>query len=328
LLLAEAKRSRAHLYSVQEYLAAEASYDSAMVSWKLENERLIFRRDYRPAAQYALKASRLARLAIERTGRVSVDLDGKIENELDTVRQMLEEYNRYYAGLPVQAELGAGIARARQALQEGIAAVQNGQQAVALDRVMIAGEIVAEVNSRGKEILGSYFTGYPHWQISVQKALDRSKASGKNCILVDKYSRRCILVRHGSPRDTFGVELGPNWMGQKNHQGDRSTPEGNYRVKSMKSGNATRYFKALLLDYPNEQDTRRFQERKKSGEYGPGVHIGGMIEIHGHGGKGSDWTEGCIALNNEDMDILFRHTRVGMEVIIVGSIRPLEEILR
>jgi len=53
-----------------------------------------------------------------------------------------------------------------------------------------------------------------------------------------------------------------------------------------------------------------------------------MIEIHGHGGKGIDWTEGCIALTNNEMDSLFNIVKVGTPVTIVGSMQNLRQILK
>jgi L,D-peptidoglycan transpeptidase YkuD (ErfK/YbiS/YcfS/YnhG family) len=47
--------------------------------------------------------------------------------------------------------------------------------------------------------------------------------------------------------------------------------------------------------------------------------IGSLIEIHGEGGQGRDWTDGCVALSNSDMDRVFSHARVGTPVTIVGT---------
>jgi L,D-peptidoglycan transpeptidase YkuD (ErfK/YbiS/YcfS/YnhG family) len=55
--------------------------------------------------------------------------------------------------------------------------------------------------------------------------------------------------------------------------------------------------------------------------------IGGLIEIHGNGGKGIDWTEGCVALTDSEMDIIFKFTKVGTPVTIVGSMTDLKEVL-
>jgi hypothetical protein len=81
-----------------------------------------------------------------------------------------------------------------------------------------------------------------------------------------------------------------------------------------------------LLDYPNKDDIRRFSQDKSNGTLPGSADIGGHIEIHGEGGRGNDWTDGCIALNNRDMDILYNLTAEGARVTIVGSLKPLEEI--
>ncbi|MDD2279628.1 MAG: L,D-transpeptidase, partial [Bacteroidales bacterium] len=54
--------------------------------------------------------------------------------------------------------------------------------------------------------------------------------------------------------------------------------------------------------------------------------IGGSIAIHGGGGRGIDWTEGCVALENNDMDKLFLLCSVGSPVAIVGSLVSLDKI--
>jgi lipoprotein-anchoring transpeptidase ErfK/SrfK len=53
-----------------------------------------------------------------------------------------------------------------------------------------------------------------------------------------------------------------------------------------------------------------------------------MIEIHGNGGKGADWTAGCIALTDREMDSLFKIVKVGTPVTIVGSMHDLKYILK
>ncbi|MEZ5072175.1 MAG: L,D-transpeptidase [Bacteroidales bacterium] len=79
------------------------------------------------------------------------------------------------------------------------------------------------------------------------------------------------------------------------------------------------------MDYPNAEDTKRFRNNKKNGRIPGDAEIGGLIEIHGKGGKGSDWTDGCVALRNEDMDAVFAACPNGTRVTIVGSTRPLED---
>jgi len=52
-----------------------------------------------------------------------------------------------------------------------------------------------------------------------------------------------------------------------------------------------------------------------------------MIEIHGNGGKGVDWTEGCVALRDSDMNIVYRYVKVGTPVTIVGSMQDIDKVL-
>jgi murein L,D-transpeptidase YafK len=79
------------------------------------------------------------------------------------------------------------------------------------------------------------------------------------------------------------------------------------------------YHRALLLDYPNAEDKKRFAAAKKRGEIPRASAIGGLIEIHGDGGRGQNWTDGCVALRNADMDDLFARVRLGTRVTIVGG---------
>ena len=109
-------------------------------------------------------------------------------------------------------------------------------------------------------------------------------------------------------------------------QGDRTTPEGIYRIIKKKGQGETKYPRALLINYPNEEDKRRFDHAKRAGIIPQNARIGNLIEIHGHGGKGSDWTDGCIALTDNDMEILYRACSEGTRVTIVGSLESLDEL--
>jgi len=84
---------------------------------------------------------------------------------------------------------------------------------------------------------------------------------------------------------------------------------------------------ALLIDYPNDEDKVRFNHEKSKGIISQNAKIGYGIEIHGSGGKGVDWTEGCIALEDYEMELIFRIATVGTPVTIVGSMKNLQQIL-
>ena len=71
------------------------------------------------------------------------------------------------------------------------------------------------------------------------------------------------------------------------HSGDKATPEGRYRVTVVKRTPATKYYKALLLDYPSSEDRQRYSAARSRGEVPSAADIGGLIEIHGDACRGS-----------------------------------------
>jgi murein L,D-transpeptidase YafK len=155
------------------------------------------------------------------------------------------------------------------------------------------------------------------WSLWVNETIQDSKRTGNLAIVVDKEAHKLFVVKAGKIVSWYPCSLGYNSAYQKLRAGDGATPEGKYRITQVK--HASKYYKALLLDYPNHSDKIRFAENKRKGVISKNSHIGGLIEIHGGGVSDSDWTDGCIALENEHMDRLLRDARVGTPVAIVQS---------
>lgn len=136
-------------------------------------------------------------------------------------------------------------------------------------------------------------------------------------ILITKSTRTMNLLSHGQVVTTYKVALGGQPVGGKERFGDHKTPEGLYVVdwKNAKS----QFHLALHISYPNAADRERARKL--------GVDPGGEIEIHGLGAKygwvgarhrETDWTEGCIAVTNEEIDEIWKLVPVGTVV----EIRP------
>lgn len=155
------------------------------------------------------------------------------------------------------------------------------------------------------------------WRQWVDQTVETSRAGRSSVLVVDKLRRRLEVYSRGQRVAEFQVELGSNGLEPKRHAGDRATPEGEYRVTEVRHSGATRFYKALLLNYPNAEDRKRFEKTRAT--LSPGVGPGSLIEIHGEGGKGRDWTDGCIALSNPEMDRLVTYVKVGTPVTIVGT---------
>ena len=125
------------------------------------------------------------------------------------------------------------------------------------------------------------------------------------------------LKREGKTIRRYRVALGFSPERHKEREGDGRTPEGHYTIDSRNEHSA--YYKALHVSYPNDEDRKRAARL--------GVSPGGAIMIHGlPTGKGwigaahrmYDWTLGCIAVTDEEMDEIWKMVPVGTPV----EIRP------
>ena len=114
---------------------------------------------------------------------------------------------------------------------------------------------------------------------------------------------------------TYSISLGGNSVGKKTCQGDKKTPEGTYYTNSKNAN--SKYHKNLGISYPNSNDVAY---AKKAG-----LSPGGDIKIHGLpngmefvGGlhKMFDWTAGCIAVNNSEIDELYELVAIGTVIVI------------
>jgi L,D-transpeptidase catalytic domain len=154
------------------------------------------------------------------------------------------------------------------------------------------------------------------WHAWVEETIRESAHSGGYAIVVSKIERRLQLYRGGKLVTSYDAAIGLNGFSDKQVAGDRATPEGRYRI--LKKKPASKFYRALLIDYPNAEDRRRFQEQKRRGLIAPTAGIGGLIEIHGGGVAGM--TYGCVALENPAMAELYALAGEGMPVTIVGAL--------
>lgn len=166
-------------------------------------------------------------------------------------------------------------------------------------------------------ILGRYTdtSQIKKWRMWVEETIEKSRDKGGYAIIVSKVDKRLTLYKDGHPYKSYPVGLGKNGYTDKLHAGDKATPEGRYYIVSKKSN--SRFYKALVINYPNEDDRRQFIMAKKKGAISKMVGIGGLIEIHGGGKDGM--TDGCISLDNAHIDELFHIISIGTPVTIVGA---------
>ena len=146
-------------------------------------------------------------------------------------------------------------------------------------------------------------------------ALARPKLFSADSIVLDKSERRLDLYEKGTLRKTYVVALGRNPVGTKAKRGDGLTPEGLYYITGRNPG--SKYHLSLRVSYPNATDRARAARH--------GVSPGGDIMLHGlprefasvgalH--RQQDWTEGCVALTNEEIEEIWRNVVDGARILI------------
>lgn len=188
---------------------------------------------------------------------------------------------------------------------------------------------IANLLDRAESVLRQQLKRYmdqaqiAEWRRLAERAVGKSRTSGQTVILISKLERTLTVYRAGQPVKAYEVGLGFNGLNDKLHAGDDATPEGDYQV--VKKIGASKYGKGLLINYPNEEDIKKFNEAKKMGYIATATRIGGLIEIHGGGKDGL--TKGCIALDDREMDELFKMIQPGTPVTIVGTTDPNNKII-
>ena len=327
-LIFEAWTSGADQHSFDLLKESENYYDSAMLCWQNENEKIFFKRDYNRIRKYALKSAEFADKARDRTIAQNSGQKIKLREKLDNLKKEIEDFNSVYHRLPLPQSAKAEYSKSNLYYSEAERYLADGQNVLCEKKIVDAG--IAIYNSYRKTIayLSDYFESHSEWQQWAWNTIDSSIQNEASVIIVDKFSRKLFIYQNGLLMNTFQVELGANWIGDKKREGDKATPEGFYTVTEKLDGRKTRFYKALLLNYPNENDVESFSLEKQNGTIHESARIGGAIEIHGQGGVGIDWTNGCIALKNSDMDIVYAYASPGTMVTIVGSLKSFNEILK
>jgi len=236
------------------------------------------------------------------------------ENPEPETKRMYVKVRQYGSGLNVRAEPSTGgsiIGRLEHGDRVRVVSSQDGWAAVEWD--------------------GG--TGYVSMDYLAEEEPDpltppADVSSGEVYIHIYKGDRRLELWRGSELIGEYRIGLGFHPVGHKEKEGDGKTPEGSYYV-CLRNPNS-RFYLSLGISYPGIPDAQRGLEAGlitreehdrivraiNSGNTPPwDTALGGQIMIHGSGSH-SDWTAGCVAVDNEVMDILWEHCPVGTKIQI------------
>lgn len=324
--LSTATNNKANTYSKELYTEAKDYYDSAMKNWRKENDKFIYFRNFDTVLKFAKLSTKKAEQANENSSLTTGTFKNKLKKKITSLNKLAEDINTYFNRYPLPSDVRSSISKGKLLLKEGEIDYDKGDYIPANRKLNDSEDLLSSAFDKASSDLQNYFKSYSLWRTWTEAAINESKQNQNYAIIVDKLSRKCFVYYKGIKKYEFDVELGRNWVGDKRRMGDKATPEGMYKITNKFS--RTKYSNALLLDYPNSEDKEKFNRDKSRGMLPHYAKIGGGIEIHGNGGKGVDWTEGCIALLDAEMDIVYRIASVGTSVTIVGSTKNIQQILR
>lgn len=323
--IAKARDLQSEVYSPKLFREAKNNYDSAMAAWRSENDRFILRRDYERVISFAALAEKKAEDAQRNTISRSKSLKNTLETEIARLNREMASFEKIFLSMPLPQDVKKKHARGKLLVKEAQIDFRKERYVDGNVRITEANEYISGTYDLARKTLEDYFKHYSTWQDWAMEAINTSRKNGSYAILIEKIPAQLHLYQGGKKKYTFEAEFGSNWLGDKKSRGDMATPEGKYMVTKKLSGGSTKYHKALLINYPNKVDVQEFNERIRNGQLPVDASIGDLIEIHGDGGKGGHWTQGCIALRNDDMDVLFKYVSKGTPITIIGSTLTLEE---
>lgn len=326
-ILQDAEKLHADVYSRKEYREAKVLYDSAMSGWKQENEKFIVFRRFDNVVQLAEKSQKKGRQAIEKAKSSKKDVKNQLAELIDELRKEMKAFEKLFGTLPLATKIKNKYADGKLLLNEVEILFEQGNYDIGREKGREASRLIKAAYNDAQDKLRTYFVHLPQWKKELEDAIAFSKRHRCYVIVVEKIPPRCDLYYNGEKKYSFEVEFGKNWIGDKQREGDYATPEGSYKVTKKLQGGSTKYYKALLLNYPNDNDRARIAHLKKSGKIPRNAGLGSLIEIHGDGGKGGHWTNGCVALSNKDMDSLYKKADKGTMVVIIGASKPWEYLI-
>jgi L,D-peptidoglycan transpeptidase YkuD (ErfK/YbiS/YcfS/YnhG family) len=317
--LEDARKAAAERWAPDFQRGAESAMRVALSAYRREEVRLLPFRDFRPVRIALQAAEDKARRAQSEGNQKRLDAKARADEALaeseDEVARCTDVGEAMHLG-PYTRTL---LQKSTIALREARAIYARGDFPAAEDRAEEASAQARAVSRHAVDAASRYADAslVARWRRMIDETVRWSQSSGGTAIVVLKENHRLDLYDNGRVVRSYTADMGYRSVNDKLASGDAATPEGRYRITAKKA--ASTYYKAMLLDYPNAEDRARFAQMKQRGQIPRGVSVGGLIEIHGDGGRGKDWTKGCVAISNRDIDDLYRRVGVGTPVTIVGG---------
>lgn len=310
-------KAQVQVYAPEEYQSYKTTFDKIKDDLIKQNARFVWFRNYEPISE-RLKTSLKDGEEILRKVQ-----ERKEARKVNTMSQLSELEERMKGLHRLSLTINEGrlarrnLTKADLMIKEAGFFLDRGDYEGAGSRLTRASRYI----KASEDILIPIFSRYTNktllekWKRWADEVVAESREKGITVIVVSKIDRSLTVYKQGRPFKTYAIGIGRSGLADKLLAGDGATPEGSYRV--IKKLTRSRYHKALLLNYPNDEDRREFLRLKRMGRIPKKSGMGGLIEIHGGGEEGM--TYGCVSLENRHMDEVFELVTLGTPVAIVGS---------
>ena len=294
-------------------LKTRAQADEDLIRWPWEpNDLEVALRRLQEEGSHTV-----ARLTKERES-----LRRSAQDKIARVEDRFRAITLQVSGIDGRLLLGQKSDEIELSMQQAHTLYEQGQY----DRSLDASDRTAQSLATQAAVLSSELGRYAdrdrisRWQQMAQDTITWSRTHRTSAIVINKADRVLTLYRNGKKVLSYSVRLGFNGIREKLYQGDGATPEGRYRINNKRGQGQTQFYRALVLDYPNEDDRRRYQFGRKTGQIPPSRAIGGHIQIHGVENELMAQTLGCVMLDNPHMALLYDRVEKGTPVTIVGAL--------
>jgi hypothetical protein len=312
----KARRNDAGTFAAETYELAEKIFQEGQMEVARQNGRLAPFRNYARADSLLEQAYLIASKASTEANEYRRQLESEAESQKQTFHDDLNAWRKALDGTLTLYSAERYWSLAEMSLEVCEKLFAAGEFEKVIKEVNRGQEYLVSLSSVVEEKSGDELQKMDLWRLWIDSTLSLSRRTCSCAVIVDKSKHKLYLLSAGKIIGTYACDLGYNSVHQKMVSGDGATPEGMYRVTQIRL-TGSKYHKALLLNYPNERDKKRFAANKAQGIISEEARIGGLIEIHGEGGRNKDWTEGCVALANTDMDKLVKFVEPGTTVAIV-----------
>ncbi len=311
-------RAGAFVYAPGEYGSYLEGVKRARQALANENLKLGWFREYSPLREDLRRALVAGDALLARTLKDREEKRDRIREEVRILRKRLGTLEDITLTLNERGRARASLTKAEIMLEEVSLMADGAKYDQALEKVQAVRGVIKEAEGTCLKFLVRYQDAgqIEKWRRLAEETVRESRTKGTTAILVIKLEKRMIVYKKGDAVAEFDVGLGFNGLSDKLHSGDDATPEGRYHI--TKKIPASRFYKAFLIDYPNDEDRQRFASAKQRREIPYWVGIGSLVEIHG-GGQDS-LTRGCVSVDDRVMDKLFGMVSVGTPVTIVGTL--------